>query len=494
MNNSNYQGNILIVDDTPDNLRLLSTMLIEQGYEVRSVINGKMALMGAKAEPPDLILLDINMPQMNGYEVCEHLKANPETAGIPIIFISALEDVLDKVKAFAVGGVDYITKPFQLEEVLVRIHTHLSLCRLQKQLQNQNQQLQQEIKEKEQAQESFTKAFRSSPNPIAIASLHNGKLLEVNPSFLHFSGYTLPEVIGQTVDKIWIDKQGKAIANAIQNLEVTGTIYNRELELKTKAEESRVVLISLEKIEISGQSCALLIINDITERKRLESEFIALVSHELRTPLTSMMGALDLLSSGQLGTLNTEGIKVLNIAVNNTERLIRLVNDILNLERMKSGKMNIKKVICQGEDIFLNAISTLQNMAEQAQVELIPQLQPVQLLADPDRLLQTLTNLLNNAIKFSEPGDKIWLNLSLIPEEQKALFSVQDEGRGIPDDKLEVIFERFQQVAISDAESRGGTGLGLAICRQIVEQHQGKIWVESQLGQGSCFYVLLPLN
>jgi signal transduction histidine kinase len=207
-----------------------------------------------------------------------------------------------------------------------------------------------------------------------------------------------------------------------------------------------------------------------------------------------MMGALDLLSSGQLGTLTPQGIKVLNIAVNNTERLIRLVNDILNLERMKSGKINIKKVICQREYIFLNAISTLQNMAEQAQVELIPQLQPVQLLADLDRLLQTLTNLLNNAIKFSEHGDKIWLNLPLIPEEQKALFTVRDQGQGIPEDKLEIIFERFQQVAASDAESRSGTGLGLAICRQIVEQHQGKIWVESQLGQGSCFYVLLPLN
>jgi signal transduction histidine kinase len=120
-----------------------------------------------------------------------------------------------------------------------------------------------------------------------------------------------------------------------------------------------------------------------------------------------MMGALDLLFSGQLGNLNPQGIKVLNIAVNNTERLIRLVNDILNLERIKSGKITMQKVHCQGEDIFLNAIYTLQNMAEKAQVELITQLQPIQLLADHDRLLQTLTNLLNNAIKFSELGDKI---------------------------------------------------------------------------------------
>ena len=141
------KGNILLVDDTPDNLRLLSTMLTEQGYEVRSVINGAMALMGVQAEPPDLILLDINMPQMNGYEVCQQLKAGDRSREIPVIFISALEDVLDKVKAFAVGGVDYITKPFHVEEVLARIENQLTICRLQKQLKSQNAQLQQQMLE-----------------------------------------------------------------------------------------------------------------------------------------------------------------------------------------------------------------------------------------------------------------------------------------------------------------------------------------------------------
>lgn len=141
------RGNILLVDDTPDNLRLLSTMLTEQGYEVRSVINGAMALMGVQAEPPDLILLDINMPQMNGYEVCQQLKSGARTREIPVIFISALEDVLDKVKAFAVGGVDYITKPFHVEEVLARIENQLTICRLQKQLKSQNAQLQQQMLE-----------------------------------------------------------------------------------------------------------------------------------------------------------------------------------------------------------------------------------------------------------------------------------------------------------------------------------------------------------
>jgi PAS domain S-box-containing protein len=144
-------GNILVVDDTPNNLRLLATMLSEQGYEVRSVINGQMALMAAQAAPPDLILLDINMPQMNGYEVCQHLKAAEQTRDIPVIFISALTEVLDKVKAFGVGGVDYITKPFQLEEVLARVENQLARRRLEKQLQEQNARLQEEISAREAA-------------------------------------------------------------------------------------------------------------------------------------------------------------------------------------------------------------------------------------------------------------------------------------------------------------------------------------------------------
>ncbi|MHC5765760.1 MAG: response regulator, partial [Nostoc sp.] len=147
------KADILVIDDTPENLNLLSAMLTEQGYKVRSVTKGSTGLRGANAVPPDLILLDVNMPEMNGYEVCQHLKANDRTREIPVIFISALGDVLDKVKAFAVGGVDYITKPFQLEEVLARIENHLTIWKLQRQLQAQNERLQQEISERAKAEE-----------------------------------------------------------------------------------------------------------------------------------------------------------------------------------------------------------------------------------------------------------------------------------------------------------------------------------------------------
>src|SRR6478672_9088612 len=145
MNQSSFS--ILVVDDTPDNLRLLVGFLTEQGYKIRPVTSGKMALSAAQGMPPDLILLDINMPEMDGYQVCEQLKADERTRDIPVIFLSALNDVFDKVKAFAIGGVDYITKPFQIEEVLARINTHLAMKSLQTHLQQKNHDLEQTLHE-----------------------------------------------------------------------------------------------------------------------------------------------------------------------------------------------------------------------------------------------------------------------------------------------------------------------------------------------------------
>jgi diguanylate cyclase (GGDEF)-like protein len=136
-----YDGNILIVDDTPDNLRCLSEILAQKGYDTRTVINGRMALIAAETVPPELILLDICMPGIDGYQVCDKLKSEPRTCDIPIIFLSALDDVSDKVRAFEIGGVDYITKPFQTAEVLARVKTHLMLYRLQLELQLANQEL-----------------------------------------------------------------------------------------------------------------------------------------------------------------------------------------------------------------------------------------------------------------------------------------------------------------------------------------------------------------
>ncbi len=154
------RANILVIDDKPDNLRLLSNILIIEGYKVRKVLNGRLAIDAAQLDPPDLILLDIMMPAPDGYEVCQTLKENPKTKDIPIIFLSALDTLADKVKALSVGGVDFITKPFQQEEVLARVKTHLQIRRLNQSLQNQNQQLEQEIQRRQQVEAELQKTLQ----------------------------------------------------------------------------------------------------------------------------------------------------------------------------------------------------------------------------------------------------------------------------------------------------------------------------------------------
>ncbi|TVQ65078.1 MAG: EAL domain-containing protein, partial [Spirulina sp. DLM2.Bin59] len=163
----------LLVDDTPENLRLLSTALTQKGYKVRSVINGRMALMGARAAPPDLILLDICMPGMNGYEVCGQLKVDPKTADVPVIFISALDEVIDKVQAFAVGGVDYITKPFQFEEVLARVENQLTIRQLRRSLESLNGQLEERVKERTQALEREIQERKRAQKELLHLALHD---------------------------------------------------------------------------------------------------------------------------------------------------------------------------------------------------------------------------------------------------------------------------------------------------------------------------------
>ncbi len=491
--NHKPKADILAIDDTPENLALLSQMLTDKGYKVRSVTKGSTAIRGAIFAPPDLILLDVKMPEMNGYEVCQQLKANDRTRDIPIIFISALGDVFDKVKAFQVGGVDYITKPFQIEEVLARLDTHLTIRHLQIKLEVQNSQLQQQIAEKTAAEDKFAKAFRACPNPIAIATYDSGQVLEINKSFMQMSGYKAAEVINHKIAEIYSSSALAVYQQAVKKCDSQGFVHNLELEFSTKSGQVKTVLLSMELIKLDGNKCTLQILNDITERKRLENEFISLVSHELRTPMTSTIGALDLLNSGQLGTLSDRGKQILQVAIRNSERLIRLVNDILDLERMKSGKIAIKLKRCNLQPLMIQAAETMQAMAEKAQVQLIlEEPSDLCLYLDSDRMLQTLINLLSNGIKFTQPGGKVSLKASV--QQDLCQIIIQDTGRGIPEDKLESVFERFQQVDASDSRSKGGTGLGLAICRHIIEGHNGKIWVESRLGQGSSFYISLPLN
>ncbi len=241
------------------------------------------------------------------------------------------------------------------------------------------------------------------------------------------------------------------------------------------------------------------LISDISDRKateQMKDEFVSVVSHELRTPLTSVHGSLKLLGTGRLGPLSSSQSQALiDIALNNTERLTRLLNDVLDLERIGSGRVSLSLAVCSVPSLLQNAVESMQTMADDHGVALIIQpddidVESEQVWADADQIVQALTNLLSNAIKFSSKDATVWV--AARSQGNNVQFLVKDSGRGIPSDKLEAVFERFQQIDTSDAREHGGTGLGLAICREIIQQHQGRIWVKSVHGQGSSFYFTLP--
>ena len=240
-------------------------------------------------------------------------------------------------------------------------------------------------------------------------------------------------------------------------------------------------------------SGSVLSFRDISQRfalDRMKDEFVSTVSHELRTPLTSIRGALGLLSAGLLGKVSDKAANLLRIALTNSDRLVRLINDILDLERIQSGREPLTfRPVALGE-IVSQAIDGMQPVADAAGVHLIHDANLVQLTADPDRLLQVITNLLSNAVKFSPEGSTVAVTIR--EGSSGVTLSVIDQGRGIPADKLDTIFDRFKQVDASDARQKGGSGLGLAICRTIVQQHCGRIWAERNAVCGSTFRVQLP--
>jgi PAS domain S-box-containing protein len=245
-----------------------------------------------------------------------------------------------------------------------------------------------------------------------------------------------------------------------------------------------------------GGGTGVVVFRDISERHevdRMKDEFTSIVSHELRTPLTSIRGSLGLLASGVLGPLEDKGQRMVEIAVENTDRLVRLINNMLDIERMQAGRLTIVKEPCDAGGLIRTAVDTMRPMAEAAGVELAVETGPgIALQVDPDRLIQTMTNLLSNAIKYSNLGTVVSTVAERVGDDVR--IRVSDQGRGIPPDKLTAVFGRFEQIDASDSREKGGTGLGLAICAGIVEQHGGRIWAESPPGEGATFTVSLPAD
>lgn len=498
-------GDLLIVDDTPENVRLLSAILTKQGFEVRKALSGAMAFVAIKAGRPDLILLDVMMSDMDGFQVCRRLKADPATQDIPIIFLSAADTPAYKVEAFRAGGEDYITKPFQVEEVLARVEHQLSLSRLRNALAIQNQRLQEEISQRHEVEGILARsnallraqAEASLDGILVVDERH--RIISYNQRFCDLwqiqsaalAVMSLPDLIQKTANQV---PNPVEFAQRIEAMyaEPEATHTDRLILRDGRTFDCYYTPIRNVNSDIYGRVCFM---RDITERlamERMKDEFIAVVSHELRTPLTAIHGALGLLATGQLGTLTERGQRLVEIAKNNTDRLVRLVRDLLEVDRLDSGRVVMSPQTCNAANLVTQAIESVLTLAEASSIHLNAQVMPILLEVDPDRIIQVLINLLGNAINFSDSGSEVWVSVSSHGEQVQ--FEVKDAGPGIPADQLEAVFDRFHQVDASDSRRRGGTGLGLAICRSIVQQHGGRIWATSPPGQGCTFSFTLPIR
>lgn len=403
-----------------------------------------------------------------------------------------------------------ITERKQTQEDLRKAKDELEMRVAERttQLIGANKQLQLELEERKRAEDALEQL--SSQNELILNSVGEGlcclnlqgNITFVNPAAAKLLRYRVEELIGQSIYVILPHTRANGVPYLLEESPIYGSLMNavvhqgiNEVFWRRDVTSFPVEYISTpirEKGKIVG---AVIAFKDITERQiveRMKDEFISVVSHELRTPLTSIHGALGMLASGLLNAEPETSKRLLEIAVDSTERLVRLINDILDIERIESGEIQMVKQASNAADLMTNSINAMQAMAKKAGVTLSVSTISAQLWVEPDRIIQTLTNLLSNAIKFSLQGASVWLTAE--NQGNQILFQVKDQGRGIPADKLETIFERFQQADVSDSRNNEGTGLGLAICRSIVQQHGGQIWVKSTLGEGSTFYFTLPKN
>jgi PAS domain S-box-containing protein len=349
-----------------------------------------------------------------------------------------------------------------------------------------------------QSDRRFRAVFESAGVGMLYVELPAGQAIEVNQSFADLVGYTVDELRGEGFRRVAHPDHRADDARLLQALNA-GEIERVEREQRYVRHDGTVMWgrlnLSVVPDDDGRPSYAIGVFEDVTQRReaeRLKDDLVSVASHELRTPLTSIRGLLGLLSGGVLGPLSEEAERMIGLSLDHTDRLVRLVNDILDIERLDAGRMALQRTPVSARTLVDQAVEVVRPKADEADVRLRVVADDAELAVDEDRVVRALINLIGNAVKFSPSGAEV--TIEAVAEPERVLFSVRDAGRGIPPEQIEAIFDRFHQVDRADAREKGGTGLGLPIARAIAEQHGGQLWAENAVdGPGAVFRLALPV-
>ncbi|GCE15585.1 ATP-binding protein [Tengunoibacter tsumagoiensis] len=485
------QPRIVLADDNGD-MREYIKRLLESSFEVEAVTNGALALQAIQRHKPDLVLTDVMMPEMNGFQLLQALKEHPDTSRIPVILLSARageEAIIEGVQA---GADDYLVKPFSARELLARVTTQIKTVRT-----------------RYEAEERLYELFMHVPAAVVILRGPTYVVELANPTTLKIWGRTSEQVLHVPLFEALPEVRGQGLEPLLEGVMTTGIPYTGE-ELKvaidrmgtgvledtyftfvyTPLRDANQVIegVMVFAYEVTDQVLAR---RKIEELSRQKDEFLGIASHELKTPITSLKAYTQLLQRQFQRAGDDRAVSLLHKMESQVDRLTHLIADLLDVTKIENGHLLFSKTTFDMEKLIQEVVEDLQRTTSKHTIKYEAS-SSIELYADRERIEQVLINLLSNAIKYSPQADTIIVRTTRT--EDTLFTSVQDFGIGIAQEKQAHLFERFYRVEGDTQLTYPGLGLGLYISAEFVKRHQGTIWVESQEGQGTTITFSLPLH
>ncbi len=526
---------ILIVDDSPDNIKVIHEILSNK-YQTFFATSGKQALELVSCNKPDLILLDIIMPEMDGFQTCNHLKFSADTQDIPVIFMTGLSDTPSKVKGFQAGAVDYITKPYQAEELLARIKTHLDLKKMQQHLEElvlertakltrKTVQLREEITARQEVCEALQKSeqryreiYNATSEAVLLFDAETITLLDVNQTMLNMTGYSHGEIMKLQVESLSCENSLFSVDNLMTRLSQTCEDSTQVFDwlIRSKSGDEIWVEISLKRSFIVGQSILVLVARNITERKQAQKEREQLeeqllkaqkmeavgtlaggIAHDFNNILTPLIGFAEMVLQN-IPKDNPDHERQLAV-LRAGDRATELIRQILTISRQTQIKLQSLKIQPIIKEVLKFIRSSIPSTIE---IKTKIDAECEEILADSTLIHQVVMNLCINAYHaMEEDGGTLEVglfNVTLKKEDLPAksqlepgaylMLEVSDTGHGISPDVLERIFDPYYTTKTINR----GTGLGLSVVHGIVQSLKGYISVNSTQGAGTTFSLFLP--